>query len=753
MNPDPTSPVAGAGSYAVYDRPELRDSVSSAAAGNTREVLIGIDGMHCAACVRRIEKLLAGQVSDLRLSLTSRTLQFRFDPAQVALSTVLSRLDAAGFVPQVLAQDTGLRAQAAERRSMLARIGVAVICAMQVMMLAWPEYTDGADIDAGIRELLRWAQAVVATPGVLYAGWPFFRGAWLALRERTVNMDVPVAASIAIAYLASLWRTVAGAGEIYYDTATMFVMLLLIGRFVESRTRALAGERLRRLAGSRRLTAQREAGDGLETVPLSVIAVGDTIVVAPGESVPVDGSLLDAAAELDEALLTGESHAVLHRSGERLLAGSLNLGQQPLRLRAEGVGAATWLAQITRLLARAQTERPRFQMLADRLAGVFILAVLLLASVGAALWWTVDSEKSLSVALAVLVASCPCALSLAVPAATAAASSRLASLGVLAARPEAVARLPQVDTVLFDKTGTLTRADLRIARIETLGGLPEHECMAVAAALERGLVHPIARAFGSVPTDRVVSSQRQIPGVGVEGLVDGRRYRLGAPLGEEAARAGEGTGETVIELRDDLRPLARIALATVVRDDAVDAIVGLLNSGARIELLTGDSEHAARALAKRLGIHSVLARQTPEQKLEHLRALQKQGRVVLAVGDGINDAPFLAAADVSAAMPQGAALTQARADLLLVGDSLAALVPARAIAAQAQLRVRQNVTWAIAYNLGVLPLAMLGWLAPWMAALGMSLSSLLVVINALRLRTPASRGKPEQPPAQLAEVY
>lgn len=735
--------------YAVYDRPEMRDSVSSPAAGNTREVLVGVDGMHCAACVRRIEKLLAASVSDLRISLTSRTLQFRFDPLQVALSAVLSRLDAAGFVPQVLAQDAGLRAQVVERRGMLARIGVAVICAMQVMMLAWPEYTDGADIDAGIRQLLRWAQAVVATPGVLYAGWPFFRGAWLALRERTVNMDVPVAASIAIAYLASLWRTVGGEGEIYYDTATMFVMLLLIGRFVESRTRALAGAHLRRLAGSRRLTAQREGAEGLETVPLSVIAVGDTIVVAPGESVPVDGSLLDAAAELDEALLTGESHAVVHRAGERLLAGSLNLGQQPLRLRAEGVGAATWLAQITRLLARAQTERPRFQMLADRLAGVFILAVLLLASVGAALWWSVDSEKSLSVALAVLVASCPCALSLAVPAATAAASSRLASLGVLAARPEAVARLPQVDTVLFDKTGTLTRADLHIARVEMLGGLPEHECMAVAAALERGLVHPIARAFASAGSDRVVSGQRQIPGVGVEGIVDGRRYQLGVPLGEGAAQAGE----TVIELRDDLRALARIALATVVRDDAVDAIVGLLNEGARIELLTGDSEHAAHALAERLGIRSVRARQTPEQKLERLRELQKQGHVVLAVGDGINDAPFLAAADVSAAMPQGAALTQARADLLLVGDSLAALVPARAIAAQAQLRVRQNVAWAITYNLGVLPLAMLGWLAPWMAALGMSLSSLLVVINALRLQTPAPRGKPEQPPAQLAEVY
>lgn len=733
--------------WSVYDRAELRDSVSSPAGGGLREVLLGVDGMHCAACVGRIEKLLAGQVSGLRSSLTSRTLQFCFDPARTPLSVLLSRLDAAGFQPRVLAQDAGLHAQTGERRRMLARIGVAAICAMQVMMLAWPEYTDGADIDAGLRALLRWAQAVVATPGVLYAGWPFFRGAGLALRARSVNMDVPVAASIGIAYSASVWRTLSGSGEVYFDTATMFVALLLIGRFVESRTRAMAGERLRLLAGGRRLTAQRETVAGLQTVPLSTIAAGDTVVVAPGESVPVDGRLLDAAAELDEALLSGESEAVLHRRGDTLLAGSLNLGQQALRLRTEGVGAATWLAQITRLLHRAQTERPRFQMLADRLAGVFILVVLGLAGLSAALWWPVDPERSLSVALAVLVASCPCALSLAVPAAVAAAGSKLAARGVLAARPEALARLGQIDTVLFDKTGTLTRAQLRLARVEPLAGLDAARCTAIAAALERGLVHPIARAFAGIDGRGVADAQRQIPGQGVEGTIDGRRYELGAARGDVTG----GAGETVIELRDEREALARFVLTTVVREDAATAVAGLLDAGIDVELLTGDSADAAGALAQRLGIRRVFSRQTPEQKLARLRALQRDGRIVLAVGDGINDAPFLAAADVSAAMPQGAALTQARADLLLIGDSLRALLPARCLARQMQRRIRQNVAWAIAYNLGVLPLAMAGVLAPWMAALGMSVSSLLVVVNALRLSA-GSEPRPDHAPLEAMEA-
>ncbi|TJY63004.1 cadmium-translocating P-type ATPase [Sinimarinibacterium sp. CAU 1509] len=719
-----------ASAYAVYDGDELRDTVSAPVAGGRREVLIGVDGMHCAACVGRIRKLLAEDCADPRISLTSRTLEFRFDPDQTQLSSVLERLDRAGFKPQVLAQDRGLNAMVGERRDALARIGVAVLCAMQVMMLAWPSYTDGGVIDPRIDQLLRWSQWVVATPAVFYAGRPFLRGAWHAISARSLNMDVPVALSILIAYGASVWRTLAGSGETYFDTATMFVMFLLIGRFLESRTRALAGERLRRLAGSRQLTAQRETAAGIETVPISVLQAGERIVVGPGESVPVDGVLLDTAAELDEALLTGESRAVVHHAGERLLAGSLNLGQSPLRLTAEGVGAATWLAQITHLLQRAQTERPRFQILADRLAGVFILAVLVLASAGAALWWHAGIDHALSVALAVLVASCPCALSLAVPAAIAAAGSRLAAIGVLAARPQVLARLPAVDTVLFDKTGTLTMGELSISEVTVQADVERDTCLALAAALERGLTHPIARAFSAVPSRLFALEQIQEVGRGVKGRIDGQDYRLGA-LAASAPEAQDGS--TLVALHRGEQCLATFRLSSTIRPDAEATLDALRAQGIAIELLTGDADAPAQDLARQLGIERVRARQTPEQKLARLRELQSQGHVVLAVGDGINDAPFLAAADVSCAMPRGAALTQSRADLLLVGDSLAALAPARRIATLADRRVRQNIAWAVIYNLAVLPLALGGVLLPWMAALGMSLSSLLVVGNALRL--------------------
>ncbi len=729
--------------YAVYDGDELRDTVSAAVPGGRREVLIGVDGMHCAACVGRIQKLLVDDCVDPRISLTSRTLEFRFDPQRTQLSSVLERLDRAGFKPQVLAQDQGLNAMVGERRDALARIGVSVLCAMQVMMLAWPSYTDGGVIDPGINQLLRWSQWVVATPAVFYAGLPFLRGAWHAISARSLNMDVPVALSIMIAYAASVWRTLAGSGETYFDTATMFVMFLLIGRFLESRTRALAGERLRRLAGSRQLTAQRETAEGIETVPISVLQAGERIVVGPGESVPVDGVLLDAAAELDEALLTGESRAVVHHAGERLLAGSLNLGQSPLRLTAEGVGAATWLAQITHLLQRAQTERPRFQILADRLAGVFILVVLVLASAGAALWWHAGIDHALSVALAVLVASCPCALSLAVPAAIAAAGSRLAAIGVLAARPQVLARLPAVDTVLFDKTGTLTMGELSISEVTVQADVERDTCLALAAALERGLTHPIARAFSAVPSRLFALGQAQEVGRGVRGCIDGKDYRLGAL---DASESQARDGSTLVALYRGEQCLATFKLASTIRPDAESTLEALRAQGIAIELLTGDADAPAQDLARQLRIERVRARQTPEQKLARLRELQSQGHVVLAVGDGINDAPFLAAADVSCAMPRGAALTQSRADLLLVGDSLSALAPARRIAALADRRVRQNIAWAVAYNLAVLPLALGGVLLPWMAALGMSLSSLLVVGNALRLgAADRDAGRPAQP--------
>ena len=723
--------------WAIYDRPELRDSISHTVGDDAREVLLTLDGIHCAACVARVERELAPLAEQIRVNLAARTVQFRFAPSRIALSAILERLDRGGFQPQLLAQDADLNAQRRAGRNQLAQIGVAVLCAMQVMMLAWPAYrSDAASIDPSIMQLLRWTQWLFATPALFYGGQGFFRNAWRALSSGRVDMDVPIAASLAIAYGVSAWRTLAGGGELYFDSATMFVMLLSGARFLESRSRLAAGGHLRRLASARRLLATRLDGDGVERrIPLAAVVAGDLLRVAPGEAVPVDGVLLDGDGELDEALLSGEARPVLRRAGAALLAGSVNVGSQTLSLRAEGVGSQTWLAQITRLLQRAQAERPAYQQLLDRHAGSFVAVILLLAASALLAWWSIDSERAIAAAIAVLVASCPCALSLAAPLSLAAGSGRLAASGVLVARPAALERLAAVDTVIFDKTGTLTEPRFSLSRCTPLAEMPPERVLAIAAALERGLSHPLAAAFRAHDQGLEAREVHSVPGQGVSGDIDGIRYHLGGAdaRADGAVPADADPAATVLGLRDGTRVLAWLELRSALRAGAAELVAALRTEGIAVELLSGDGDAAVRAAAATLGIDTATARLRPDEKLFRLRRLQSQGHVVLAVGDGVNDAPLLAGADVSCAMPGGAALAQSRADLLLIGDSLASLRDVRAMARAIQRRVRQNIAWALGYNLLVLPLAAAGLLSPWMAALGMSLSSLLVVANAQRL--------------------
>lgn len=730
--------IAATVDWRIYDSPELRSSIATQLSDGREEVLIIAEGLHCAACVSRVRKLLGARVQDLRINLSSRTVEFAHDPLRQPLSALLSALESADFEPQVLAQDAEHDLARRRRRGELIRIGVAVIGAMQVMMLAWPSYFDNGSIDPGVAALMRWAQLLLATPVVLYSGWPFLVGGWRALRTLTPTMDLPVALSLLIAWAASALRVFGGQGELYFDAATMFVMLLGLGRYFEGRSRARASERMRLLAGRRPLTAQRERGNRAETVALATLRNGDILRVAPGEALPADGELLDDAAELDESLLSGESLPVAHRRGDTVLAGSLHLGVTTLRLAVHSAGGGTRLAQITRLLQQAQADRPRVQLLADRYSGHFILGVLVLAAAAAIFWWPLGMDVSLSVALAVLVASCPCALSLAVPTVHASASSLLAREGVLVARPRALSRLTKVDTVLFDKTGTLTRPELHLQILLPLAARDAASCRRIAAALEQDLTHPIARALtaGIDDAPRATDVELQLGG-GVSGLVDGRRYWIGAaersPLAVAPPPGLQSEQTSWLLLLDEQTPLALFGLRSELRPEAPALIAGLIAQGLQLELLTGDADGPARALAAQTGIVAIRSRQSPEQKLARLHELQAEGHVVMAVGDGINDAPFLAAADVAVAMPQGAALAQARADIILVGDSLKGLAVLRAVARQAQQRLRQNLAWALGYNLTVLPLAMGGWLSPWLAALGMSLSSLLVVGNALRL--------------------
>lgn len=729
--------------WTAFDRPEVRAGFA-ATAGESCQVLIALDGIHCSACAARAERLLAGQAESVSVNLAARTLSFRFKPQQKPLSVLLRALDEAGLQPRVLAREDAGAREVRERRRAFARIGVATICAMQVMMLAWPSYF-GVQPEPAIAQLLRWAQLVVAAPGVLWAGWPFFEGAWRAARGRALDMNGPVALALAIAFGASAWRTVAGSGDLYFDSATMFVWFLAVGRYLESRTRARAGEHLRLLAGRRALTAQRRVATGLETVAIGQLRPGDVAVVAPGDAVPADGVLLEQPLELDESLLTGESQAVLRHPGEPVLAGAINVGAAPLALQVGRCGADTVLAQITQLMNRAHICKPRLQQIADRIAGHFVAAVLLLAGLGyaLALHRGASQDAALGIVLAVLVASCPCALSLAVPAALAAATSRLARSGVLVANAGALQALAAIDTVLFDKTGTLTRTEMKLQRVIPLAGLDEQSCTAIAAALEHGSRHPIATAFAGIAA-AAADELRQAAGAGVSGRVDGQHYWLGAA--EHApcpVRLPETQpGETLVVLCGAERALACFVLSANLRPEVPALVEELERRRLSLELQSGDAPATVQALAQRLGIERYAARQTPQAKLQRLQQLQAGGARVLAIGDGVNDAPLLAAADVSAAMPHGAALAQSRADLLLLGDSLAPVTLALDVSHAVQRRIRENLLWALGYNLLVLPLAMSGHLPPWLAAAGMSLSSVVVVANALRLDAVVPRRAP-----------
>ena len=717
--------IAGAVRQAAGLADEREASVAPAT------LYLALDGVHCARCETRLHQLLDGRVAKLDLDLMSRTASLTPRAGGPSLATLMPELAAAGFEPRLLDEDDPVATMRPARRRELARIGVAILGAMQVMMFAWPDYF-GRVPDATVAGLLRWAQFAVAIPVVAYSGWPFFTGAARALLARSLTMDVPVALSLVMATAASAWRTIDGSGALYFDTATMFVALLLTGRHLESATRARATERLRLLAEGPPATARRVDAEGIQVVKTALLVPGDRVSVSPGEALPVDG-VLEQVAELDESLLTGESHPVTRSAGDTAFAGSLNVCASPIVLRTlAGVGR-TRSAQILQLLRRAAARKPAVQQRADQVAGAFTLIVLVLAACGAALAAGSGPDAALSVALAVLVASCPCALSLAVPACLAAATSRLAGHGVLVTRADRLLRLAQADTVLVDKTGTLTHARLHLDRIEPLRESTSKQVLSIARSLESGLRHPVALAFLADAPSAAATEVRVEAGRGVEGRVEGRWFRIGPSAAAIAAKDG---ALTWITLADEQGPLAHFALSAPVRAEAVDVVAELGRRGLRIELLTGDADAPARRIAELLHIETLAACQTPEDKLERLRALQAEGHVVMCVGDGLNDAPFLAAADASCAMPGGSAVAQARADIVLVNDRLDGLPLAIDVARQARRRIHQNLAWAALYNLSVLPLAMAGWLPPWLAAAGMSASSLVVVANALRLRGP-----------------
>ncbi|WP_078085290.1 heavy metal translocating P-type ATPase [Microbulbifer mangrovi] len=739
--------------WSAYDLPEVQgefvrafdDAKSSTSSPETLRVAsLLVSGITCAACVWLIEKHLLRLPGIERVSVNASThrAQVVFDPQQIAVSELFSSLAAIGYRPAPATAANSERLIQQERRAAMRRLGVAGLGTMQVMMFAIALYFGGSKgIDSQFEQFFRWVSLVVATPVVCYAAQPFFAAAWRALRTGQLVMDVPVSLAIGLAYGASVYATVFETGEVYFESVSMFTFFLLLGRSVEMRARHRAGLASGGLAQLLPLAAMRLDDSGTsESVPVTALAAGDRILLRPGDTIPVDGVVLEGESGVDESVLTGESALQQKQIGSQVFAGSVN-GDSSLTVRVSAAGSSTRLSAIEKLVEQAQLDKPTQVALADRLAGRFIAAVLCIAVAAFVFWWQQAPERAFWVALSVLVVTCPCALSLATPAALAAATLRLQQLGLLVAKGHVLETLPRLTRVIFDKTGTLTEGEPRLRAILPLrAGVAESEIRDIAAALESHNNHPLARAFRAWFGNRPVRELRSVTGRGVSGICGETAYRLGRPdfvceLVKDpppSLQVPAEPGQWLL-LGDAEGALAWLCLGDAVRPSAVESVTALRAQGLATELLSGDQSAEVPRLAEATGIADFRGGASPEQKLAHLRSLQSEGQRLLMVGDGINDVPVLSGADVSVAMMSAADLAQSRADAILLQGDLRALPRAFELARKCRTIIRQNLTWAILYNALALPLAFLGLVPPWAAAIGMSLSSLLVVVNALRL--------------------
>ena len=707
------------------------------------EAVLTVDGVHCAACVVSIEQALRGEVDEVSVNAATRRARIVFRPDVQPLSGLLARIAAIGYAPRPVSRAAVATAEAAGRRASLWRMLVAVLCMMQVMMYAVPRYVAGAgEMPADIERLLMWAEWMLTLPALLFAAGPFFRSAWRDLRARRIGMDVPVSLGILVTFVASSAAAIEG-GEVYFDSLTMFVAFLLIGRWLEAgaRERALVGvaDLLARLPE----TVERldDAGRA-ETVTLRRLHVGDRVRVAVGQAVPADAVVLEGGSHVDESLVTGESTPRPKRAGDALAAGSMNLSG-PLTARLVRVPRDSRLQQIADLIEAASARKPRLAQLADRWAGPFLVAVLVLAALAYAVWHVIDPSRAVWVAASVLVVTCPCALSLATPTALLAASGSLARRGLLARSPQAIESLAGVDAFVFDKTGTLTLDRLSVVRTDVAAGGPDAtRALAIAAALEAGSLHPAAaalrRAAGDAPAPEVADVLEH-GGAGVAGRVrlDGAWHD--ARVGSEAFAGGGPGAPGGVRLALDGRAVARFELSETPRGDAAAALAALRADGASVEVLSGDEPARVERISALLDVDAWRAMASPQDKLATIEARQREGRRVAMVGDGINDAPVLARADVSVSFATAAPLAQHQADLLLLGERLEPLVEARRLARRTIRVVAQNLAFAAVYNAVSIPLALAGLLPPWLAGIGMAASSLVVVLNALRLARPVPR--------------
>ncbi|QEQ97156.1 heavy metal translocating P-type ATPase [Neptunomonas concharum] len=725
----------------LYNNPNIQKEFVISLEEDVKEASLVIEGITCAACVWLLEHHLVKQpgVTQASVNLTNHRARIRWRANEIALSDIMSAIYKIGYQGHPYNPDKEEQLFEQERKQAVRRLGIAGVGMMQVMMMAVALYAGTLQgIEDKFETFIRWTSLIIATPVVLYSAKPFFVAALRDIRTRHLSMDVPVSIAIGLAYLASVWATITQSGEVYFDSVTMFTFFLLIGRYLEMQARHRTGRAGNSLLNLLPASAIKIVEGHEALVPATELKPGDIVLVKPGHTIPADGVIKTGASSIDESALTGEYLPVSRTIGDQVVGGTIN-AENPIQLEVTEVGAQTRLSAIVRLLDRAHEEKPQVAKVADKVASYFVAAVLVTATIVSLVWWQIEPSHAFWVTLSVLVVTCPCALSLATPTALTAATGTLRQNGLLITRGHVLDSLATATHVVFDKTGTLTEGNLSLKSTVTLGNIDTQFALETAAALESHSEHPIAKAFHRYGIKAADSLQAEL-GQGLEGEVEGKRYRIGKP--EYAAAlchrqmtisdAPDQHGQWLL-LCDQHEPIAWFCLNDQLRKDTERTLQELKKLGLKIQMLTGDSSAAVHEIAEQLSIDTVIANVSPKEKLAHVQALQKEGARVIMVGDGINDIPVLAGAQTSIAMGGATDLAKTNADAVLIGSELSRLTDAILLSKKTQYIIRQNLGWSIMYNLLALPLASAGFIAPYMAAIGMSASSLVVVGNALRL--------------------
>ncbi len=731
----------------LYDHPDIQKSFVHSTDEHIQEASLILEGITCAACVWLNQQHLSGLegVVSVDINYTSLKAVVRWDQRKIKLSDILKAIQLIGYTAHPYDPSQRQYILEKSRKDILRRLGVAGGFGMQVMAVSVSLYLDQGGMDPGIKLLLQRSAFILTLPVIFYAARPFFQGALADFKRRHPGMDTPVAIGIGLAFAASVYTLISGRGEIYFDSVCMFTFLLLGARYLEITARKRASDSADLASRVRPVLARKLKPDGnIEMIAALELVAGDRVLVHAGDTVPADGHIRSGESSLNEAILTGESLPKLKSVHDSVIGGSINI-DSPITVEISRTGSQTVLSGIQRLLDNAQQAKPAIAQLADQIAGWFVFGILTLASITGLVWFNAEPEHWLAPTIAVLIVSCPCALSLATPSSITTAIGRLMNSGIVISNKNALETLHKIKIMFLDKTGTLTEGKLKISAHTLLDDAYAGRHFDICSAIEQYSEHPVARAFVKEYDTLQAQSVQNTPGRGMSGIIDGKNYSIGTPafIFEQTGQTLDDTikteyaKQTVVLLATVDTLIAVYALSDTIRPEAHLMVEALKHRGIQPVMLTGDNEQAAQAVASQLGIKKIYAGQLPSDKLAVMKRYQQNNgkpQMVGMVGDGVNDAAVLAGADCSIATQGAAALASAGSDVLLLTPKLDAINTAIDVAHKTHAVIRQNLIWAASYNLLAIPAAAMGYVPPWAAAIGMSLSSLLVVLNALRLK-------------------